>query len=73
MQPAEIGDTGGGAHAAEKAVALDDERAPAGARGSNGGRNAGGPAAEHDDFIFAVQRDFARGFSDGFKRQRYHP
>ena len=28
-----------------------------------------GPAAEHDDFIFAVERNLARGFFDGFEGQ----
>ena len=69
MQPAEIGDAGGGAHAAEKAVALDQQRAPPGPRGGDRGCNAGRPAAEHGDFIFAVERNLARGFFDGFERQ----
>ena len=73
VQPAKIRDTGGGAHAAEKAVTLDDERAPAGARGSNGGSDARGPAAEDDDFIFAVQRNLASRFCDGFGRHGSDP
>ena len=69
MQPAEIGHARGGAHAAEKAVALDQQRAPAGPRGGDRGGDAGRPAAEHGDFIFAVERNLARGFFDGFERQ----
>ena len=69
MQPAEIRDAGGRAHAAEKAVALDQQRAPPGPRRGDRGGNAGGPAAEHGDFIFAVERNLARGFFDGFVRQ----
>ena len=69
VQPAEIRHPRGRAHAAEKAVALDQQRAPPGARGSDRSGNAGGPAAEHGDFIFAVERNLARGFFDGFGRQ----
>ena len=68
MQPAEIGDAGGRAHAAEKAVTLDQQRAPPGARGSHRRGNAGGPAAEHGDVIFAIDRHLACGFFDGFGR-----
>ena len=73
MQPAEIRDARGRAHAAEKAIALDQQRAPAGARGSDRGRDAGRPAAEHGDFIFAVERNLARGFFDGFEGQVVGP
>jgi hypothetical protein len=66
MQPAEIGHARGRSHAAEKAVALDQERPPPGARSSDRGGNAGRTAAEHDDFIFAIERNLARGFFDGF-------
>ncbi len=69
MQPAEIGNAGGGAHAAEKAVAFDQQRAPTSPRGSNRGSDACRPAAEHGDFIFAVERNLARGFFDGFEGQ----
>ena len=40
MQPAEIRDAGGGAHAAEKAIALDQQRAPTGPRGGDRGCDA---------------------------------
>ncbi len=69
MQPAEIGHARGRAHAAEKAVALDQQRAPAGARGSHRRGDAGGSATEHGDFILAVERNLACGFGDGFGRQ----
>ena len=69
MQPAEIRDARRRAHAAEKAVALDQQRAPPGARGSDRGGDAGRPAAEHGDFIFAVERNLAGGFVDGFEGQ----
>ena len=69
MQPAEIGHARGRAHAAEKAIALDQQRAPPGARRSDRGGNAGRSAAEHGDFIFAVERNLACGFFDGFGRQ----
>jgi hypothetical protein len=54
MQPAEIRHPRSRAHAAEETVALDQQRATAVARGSDRRCNAGGSAAEHDDFIFAV-------------------
>jgi hypothetical protein len=54
MQPAEIGDTRGCPHAAEKAVALDQERAPSRARGGYRRGDAGGAAAEDGDFILAI-------------------
>ena len=69
VQPAEIRHARGRAHAAEKAVALDQQRAPPGARGGDRSRDAGRPAAEHGDFIFAVDRDLARRFFDGFGGQ----
>ena len=69
MQPAEIGHARRRAHAAEEAVALDQQRAPARARGSHRGGDAGRPAAEDDDFILAVERDLARGFFDGLGGQ----
>ena len=68
MQPAEIGDARGRAHAAEKAIALDQQRAASGPRGRNRRRNARRSAAEDDDFIFAVERNVARGFLDGSGR-----
>ena len=73
MQPAEIRHARGRAHAAEKAVALDQQRAPPGARGGDRGRDAGRTAAEHGDFIFAVERNLARRFFDGFGRQNQVP
>jgi hypothetical protein len=69
MQPAKIRHAGGGAHPAEKAVTLDQQRLAPGTRGSDRCCNAGGPAAEYGDFIFAVERNLARGLFDGFARQ----
>ncbi len=66
MQPAEIRDAGRRPHAAEKAVALDQQRAPSCARRRDRRGDSRRPAAEHGDFIFAVERDFAGGFGDGF-------
>ena len=56
MQAAEIGDAGGGAHAAEKSVALDQQRVGAMAGRRRGGGDAGGSSAEHDDVVFAEHR-----------------
>ena len=69
VQPAEIGHARGRAHAAEEAITLDQQRAPPCPRRGNGGRDAGRPAAEHDDVIFAIERNLARRFFDGFGRQ----
>ena len=69
VQPAEIGHARGRAHAAEETITLDQQRAPPGARGGNRGGDAGRPAAEDGDVIFAVERDLARRFFDGFGRQ----
>ena len=73
VQPAEIGHARRRPHAAEKAVALDQQRAPPRARGSHRGGDAGGAAAEHDDFIFAVERNLTGGFGDGFGGQGGFP
>ena len=69
MQPAEIRHARGRAHAAEKAIALDQQRAPPRPRGGDGSGDAGRSAAEHGDFILAVERNLARRFFDGFGRQ----
>src|SRR5216683_750981 len=69
VQPAEIRDTRRGAHAAEEPITLDQQRAAARARRSHGGSDAGGPAAQHDDLIFAIQRHLPRGLFDGFAGQ----
>ncbi len=73
MQPAEIGDAGGRPHAAEEAVAFDQQRAPPRARRRHCRRDPRRPAAEHGDFVFAVERDVARGFGDGFAGQTTCP
>ena len=69
MQPAKIRHARRRAHAAEKAVALDQQRAAPGPRRGHGGGDARRTAAQHGDFIFAVERNLARGFGDGFGRQ----
>jgi hypothetical protein len=67
VQAAEIRHPRGGSHAAEKAVALYQQRGPAGARGCDRGGDAGGTAAENDDFEFADDRGVAGGFDDGLR------
>ena len=69
MQPAEIRHPRGGAHAAEKAIALDQQRPPPGAGGGDRSRDAGRPAAEHGDFILAVERHLTRRFFNHVGRQ----
>ena len=65
MQPAEIGDAGGGAHAAEKAVALDQQRFAPERAGRRSRGDAGGAAAEHDDLVSAEDRRLTRRLGDG--------
>src|SRR5450631_245684 len=69
MQPAEIRDARRGAHAAEEPITLDQQRAAARARRGHRGSDAGGPAAEDNDFIFAIQRHLPRGLLDGLAGQ----
>ena len=73
MEPAEIGDAGGRAHAAEKTVALDQQRTAPGTRSGNSRRNAGWSATEDGNVIFAVDGNPARGFFDGFAGQVLFP
>ena len=69
MEPAEIGDACRRPHAAEKAVALDEQRAlPERTRRCRRG-NAGRAAAEHDDVVFSAHGDFARGLADDVRAQ----
>ena len=70
VQPAEIGDAGGRPHAAEKSVALDQQRLAAEAGRGCGGGDAGRPAAQHDHVVFAAHRDIALGLADRFRRHR---
>ncbi len=65
MQSAEVRHPRRRAHAAEKTVALDQQRPPPRTRRSHGSGDPGGSAAEHGDFIFAIERYLARGFFDG--------
>ena len=67
MQPAELGDAGGGAHAAEEAIALDQQRLAAERRGRRRGRDAGRAAAQHDHVVFAPHRQIAFRLADGFR------
>lgn len=64
VQAAEIGDASRRPHAAEEAVALDQQRGPPGARGGGRSDDAGRPAAEHDDFVFAIERHLSCRFFD---------
>ena len=65
MQAAEIADARRRPHTAEKAVTLDQQGTPAGARGSHRRSNAGGAATEHGDFVFAVNGHLPGGLLDG--------
>ena len=65
MQAAEVGDARGRAHAAEEAVALDQQSGAPRARGRHGGGDAGGAAAEHDHLVFAQHRCLPAGFGQG--------
>ena len=69
MQAAEIGNPRRRPHAAEKAIALDQQGAPSRARRSHRRCDPGGSTAEDYDFIFAVQRHLPGGFFDGPRGQ----
>ena len=73
MQSAKIRHARGRAHAAEEAIALDQQRAPPGARSRDSGRNARRSAAEDCDFILAVDRNLPRGLLNGARGQRGVP
>ena len=64
MQAAEVGHARRRAHAAQKAVAFDQQHVRAVACRAGRGEQAGGTAAEHHDFIFAVQCNLPGGFGD---------
>ena len=69
MQPAKIGHPRRRAHAAEKSISLDQQRAAACACRSHRRRDSGWSAAEDGHFILAVERNLPRGLGDGFGRQ----
>ena len=69
VQAAEVGDAGGRAHAAEEAVALDQQRARAAPRRRGRRRDAGRPAAEDDDVVFAEDRRPSRRLGDRRRRR----
>jgi hypothetical protein len=73
MQPAEIRHARGRAHAAEETIAFDQQGAAARARSGDGGGDAGRSAAQHRDVIFAIERNLACRFGDGFGRQNQVP
>ncbi len=56
VQAAEVGDAGGGAHAAQEAIRLDQQGLAASARGRGGGGDAGGATAHHDHVELAPDR-----------------
>ena len=62
MQAAEVGDAGRGAHAAEEAVALDQQHLAPGRRRAGRGGDAGRAAAQHQHLGLGQQRRVARGF-----------
>ena len=70
IEPAEAGDAGGGAHAAEEAVALDHQRLAAERRGRCSGRDAGRPAAQHHHVVFAAHGQIAFRLADGIHTHR---
>ncbi len=64
MQAAEVGDTSGRAHAAQEAVALDQQHIAPGGRCAGRGGNAGRAAAQDQHLGLGQQRRAARGFGD---------
>jgi hypothetical protein len=65
VQAAEVGHASRRAHAAEKAVALDQQRALAGPRGRGGRGDARGAAAQHHDVEGAENWRLAAGLGQG--------
>jgi len=64
VQAAERAQARSRAGAAEKAIALDQERRPAAAPGGERGRDAGGAAAEHDDLVLSEEGCATRRLRD---------
>ena len=65
VQAAEVRQSRGSARSAEETVALDEDRgAPCPAR-RGGGRDAGGPAAEHHHLVLGEHRRVALRLADG--------
>ena len=73
VQPGKVRHPGCRPHAAEKAIALDQQRAAAVARGSDRCGDPGRSAAEDGDFILAVERHLACRFFDCFGGQGWVP
>src|SRR5690606_21706017 len=71
VQAAERAEARRGAGTAEKAVALDQNRRPAGAPGRERGRDPGRTAAEHDDLVLAEHRRAPFGLSDMLAAHRW--
>src|SRR5258707_12174022 len=69
LQPSKVRPPRRRSPAAEESITLDQKRPPSRAPGRHGSRDPGRPAAEHGDFIFAVERQLAGGFFGGFGRQ----
>jgi hypothetical protein len=65
MQPAEVGDTGRCAHAAEEAVALDQQHLAPGRSGTGRGGDAGRAAAQHQHVGLGEQGRAPGGFVQG--------
>ena len=64
IQTGEIGHAAGRAHAAQKAITLDQQRARAVPGGAHAGGQAGRAAAYNDDVKFAIDGQGAGGFGD---------
>ena len=65
VQPAEIGDAGGGAHAAEKSIALDQQDAAAMLSGGCRRRDPGRSATQHHHLIIAHHGGLPRRLGQG--------
>jgi 3-methyl-2-oxobutanoate hydroxymethyltransferase len=70
IEPAEAGDAGGGPHAPEEAVALDHQRLAAERRRRCSGRDAGRPAAQHHNVVFAAHGQMAFRLANGIHTHR---
>jgi hypothetical protein len=64
VEPGEIGDAARRAHAAEEAVALDQQHVGAVPCGGGGGGDPGGAAAEHHHFVLGEDFGGPPGLAD---------
>ena len=70
VQASEVGNAASGSHAAQKAIALNQQGAGAAFGRTEAGRQAGRPATNHDDIELAINRQRACRFGNGVQTGR---